>query len=105
MKKTIEDLVSSKDESQLTNEDKSNIKKIFLGTLMDGTIDTYFYIVSQYLSAKRQNKMTTADVAKLSDLPEMTVKRFENLQTIPKIITILKILKAVGLKLITIDND
>lgn len=99
MKQTIEDLVSSKDSSQLTDEDKNNIREIFLNALTDGTIDTYFYIISQYLHAKRQNEMTTADVAKLSQLPEMTIKRFENLQTIPKVITLLKILKAVGLTL------
>lgn len=103
MKQMIEDLVSSKDQSQLTDEDRASIKEVFLNTLTDGTIDTYFCIVSQYLSAKRQNKMTTADVAKQSELPEMTIKRFENLQTIPKIITLLKILKSVGLKLTTID--
>ena len=61
----------------------------------------YFSILSKYLDAKRRRNMSISDVATSSNLPEMTIKRFENLQSIPKVLTLLKILKAVGLGLVT----
>lgn len=101
MKQVIEELLSSKDDSQLTQDDKDNIKNIILTTLMDDSVDMYFSILSKYLDAKRRRNMSISDVATSSNLPEMTIKRFENLQSIPKVLTLLKILKAVGLGLVT----
>lgn len=106
MKPEIQKLVSSNRGANLSSAEKANIKEI-KGVLTDiletDTINTYFKIILNYLEAKREKNMLISDVAKSSGLPETTIKRFENLQSIPKILTLLKILESVGLSLTTMD--
>lgn len=110
MKNSIEELISSNNDSQLSDTDKDKINKEFLELLTDDTIKSYFRIVSCYMDARVNRNLLISDVAEKSGLPEMTIKRFENLQTIPKILTLLKILRSVGLDLNiiasnTVDNQ
>lgn len=100
MKESIEELVSSNNDTQLSDADRESINEIFLEVLTDESVKKYFEIVSQYIDARRSKELLISEVAKKSNLPEMTVKRFENLQTIPKILTLLKILKSVGLEVV-----
>ena len=43
--------------------------------------------------------MSTADVSIASNVPEITIERFENLQSVPQTITLMKILASVNLKI------
>ena len=95
MKQTIEELLFSQNTTVLTNEDKGNIKQVFLTTLSDQTTQEYFEILLKYMKAKRKLKMSTVDVSIASDVPEVT--RFENLQAVPQTITLMKILASVNL--------
>ena len=97
MKQTIEELLFSQNTTILTNEDKGNIKKIFLTTLSDQTTQEYFSILLKYMKAKRKLNMSTVDVSIASNVPEITVARFENLQSVPQAITLMKILASVNL--------
>ena len=99
MKQTIESLLFSQNTSILTNEDRENIKQIFLTTLSDHTTQEYFNILLRYMKAKRELKMSTADVSIASNVPEITIERFENLQSVPQTITLMKILASVYLKI------
>lgn len=99
MKYAIEKLLLSYDISQLTDSDKVSIKDIFLQSVSDEIINSYFSILLQYLNAKRDKKMSTDAVAKASGFPPTTIKRFENLQTIPQALTLMKILNSVGVEL------
>lgn len=104
MKQTIEELLSSNDSSQLTGGDRLSVKNIFLNSLSDDAINSYFTILSRYLKAKRQKAMSTNDVAHSSGFPPTTIKRFENLQTIPQALTLIKILKSVGLGINVVEE-
>jgi hypothetical protein len=97
MKQTIEELLFSQNTTVLTNEDKGNIKQVFLTTLSDQTTQEYFEILLKYMKAKRKLKMSTVDVSIASDVPEVTIARFENLQAVPQTITLMKILASVNL--------
>lgn len=57
----------------------------------------YFSILLKYMKAKRKLKMSTVDVSIASNVPEITVARFENLQSVPQAITLMKILASVNL--------
>ena len=81
------------------------VNKIFIDEILDGTLDIYYEILNQYIHAKKDKKMLTSDVSNKSNLPELTVKRFENLQNVPKLITAIKLLRAVGLHLTVIPID
>lgn len=100
MKKSIEELVTNGNGKELTEVSKAKIRDDLLAKLSDSSTDYYFQIVSAYMRARRAKGMTTVQVAKDSGVPEITVHRFENLQNIPSTTTLLKILKAVNLKLI-----
>lgn len=100
MKESIEELISSNSDIQLSDADKKSINEVFFEVLTDDSVKMYFEIVSKYIDARRSKELLISEVAKKSNLPEMTVKRFENLQTIPKILTLLKILKSVGLEVV-----
>lgn len=100
MKKSIEELVTNGNSNDLTEAGKAKIRDDLLDKLSDSSTDYYFQIVSAYMKARRAKGLTTVQVAKDSGVPEITVHRFENLQNIPSAMTLLKILKAVNLKLI-----
>lgn len=104
MKSSIEELISSKNDVRLTDNDKINVKSAILKTMNDESINTYFNLLARYLEAKRQKNLTSNDIARLSNFPKMTILRFENLQTIPQTLTLIKILNTVGLKL-TLEDE
>lgn len=97
MKQTIEELLFSQNTAILTNEDRGNIKQVFLTTLSDQTTQEYFEILLKYMKAKRKLKMSTVDVSIASNVPEVTIALFENLQAVPQTITLMKILASVNL--------
>lgn len=107
MKQTIEELLFSQNTTVLTNEDKGNIKQVFLTTLSDQTTQEYFEILLKYMKAKRKLKMSTVDVSIASNVPEVTITRFENLQAVPQTITLMKILASVnlGIQLESLSNS
>ncbi len=105
MKQTIEDLLFTRDDKILTTNDKAYIKEIFLQTLKDNTTRDYLDLLSMYMKARRKQDMSSADVSRMSGVPEITVLRFENLQTVPQTITLMKILNAVGLEICVTAKD
>lgn len=105
MKQAIEELLSSNDSSQLKEDDRLSVKSIFLNSISDDAINAYFAILSTYLKAKRKKEMSIKDVADTSGFPPTTIKRFENLQTIPQALTLIKILKSVGLELNIVEEQ
>lgn len=106
MKQTIEDLLFTRDDKILTNNDKAYIKEVFLQTLKDYSTREYLDILSTYIKARRKQNLSSADISRISGVPEITVLRFENLQSVPQTITLMKILNAVGLELrITVREE
>ena len=103
MKDSIESILESPD--PLSSEKINEVNQIFINELSNGTLDSYYKILSQYIKAKKAQNILTADVSNESGLPESTIKRFENLQVVPKVLTVIKILRAVGLKLTVTPID
>lgn len=97
MKKSIEDLLD--DSSILNKENLENINEVLLSSLINASSNEYFEILNAYIKAKKIHNLTTQKVAERSELPELTVKRIENLKTIPKALTLIKLLKSVNLRL------
>lgn len=108
MKSSIEILLDS--DSLLDSDDIGNINQTFLSDLSDGSLRNYLSILNEYIKQKKENGLSTFNISQKSHLPELTIKKFENLKTVPKILTVLKILRSVGLKLAVvpiskIDNE
>ena len=102
MKSEIESLIDP-DNSTLEGGDgtciEEHIKQVILETLQDESTIFYFDILKQYIKTKKSLGITTKEIALRSGLPEMTVKRFENLHTTPQITTVIKILASIGMRL------
>lgn len=104
MKTSIEKILTEEN-LRLSYENLSDINETFISEARDGIIDEYFEILQCYITNKKKKNIHTAFVAQKSGLPELTIKRFENLKTVPKISTIIKILHAVGLKLTVVPTN
>lgn len=105
MKRNIELLVEEKDIGVLGKGDIETISNIIFETFTSKSVDVYLDILNEYIIKKKSLKLNSASVAEKCDLPEATLKRFENLQTIPKALTLIKALNAVNLKLIAVPID
>lgn len=84
--------------SLIQNKDAS-IKSLVHSVLNDKNLDVYFQILNSYIYCKEERGLTIKEIAKISEIPEQTIMRFENLKTIPQTTTLIKILDAVGLEL------
>lgn len=100
MKATIEALLEN---PVLLKEEgnSANVSDIFIEELISGVIDEYFDILNKYIKAKKDLEMLNSDISKNSGLPDITIRKCENLQTIPRVFTLIKLLHSVGLKLTT----
>lgn len=105
MKQVIYNFLSSNDDSILSIDDKSTISSAIIESFTEDTVQIYFDLLVQYLKVKQKRCLTTDTVAKKCDLPPTTIKRFENLQTIPKALTLFKILKSVGLEIRAVPKE
>lgn len=102
MKMTIEDFINN---PSINTENIDGVNEAIINTLFNSETNNYFEILHSYMNNKKKNELTTSNVARMSDFPELTIKRFENMQNIPKITNLIKILNAVGLKLVAIPMD
>lgn len=59
----------------------------------------YFGILSAYNRSKKKRKLTISEIADACEVTPMTIKRVENLQNYPNIMTLLRMLQSVGLTL------
>lgn len=103
MKVTIENLLD--DGLKITPENSREISEMFINEITDGNVDEYCKILNTYIKSKKNLKLLTSDVSRESGLPEITIKKFENLQVFPRILTVIKILKTVGLKLTVVPIE
>lgn len=90
MEKYINSIVQNKDTS---------VKTAVHNVLNDKNLDVYFQILRSYIYYKEERGLTIKEIAKISEVPEQTIMRFENLKTIPQTTTLIRILDAVGLEL------
>lgn len=100
MKKTIEDVITSSGEVPFSECDTKNISEIIVSVLEDEVLNDYFYILGKYYDAKTAMKLTTTQISKNCGIPELTIRRTENLRNIPNIINLIRMLKSVGLQLV-----
>jgi transcriptional regulator with XRE-family HTH domain len=56
-------------------------------------------LVSEVIKRRMELNLTQRDLAKLTGVPQPQIARFETFGTVPRIDTILKIIKPLGLKL------
>lgn len=103
MKPTIENLLDNG--FVVNSENSKDICKLFVNEITEGNMDEYFKILNIYIKTKKQMELLTSDISQKSGLPEITIKKFENLQVVPKVLTVIKILKTVGLKLTVVPID
>ena len=96
--KTINDTIENFSNEILTKSCGQKINDFFINGMKDSDSLQYFNILSMYHKHKRRKNLTTKIISKKTGLPELTIKRIENLQVIPKMSTMLKILDAVDLK-------
>lgn len=64
-------------------------------------LDEYLKILGSYNAMKKKKGLNITQIARIAETPELTVRRFENLQSFPNVITLIKILRAVGLTVST----
>lgn len=103
MKASIENLLD--DGFKINSENSKDIRELFVNEIIEGNVDEYFKILNTYIKTKKNLKFLTSDVSKESGLPEITIKKFENLQVVPRILTVIKILKTVGLRLTVVPIE
>lgn len=103
MKSSIETILESPE--SISEESIKEINKTFINEILDGTLDSYYEILNQYIHAKKEKNILTSDISNHTGLPELTVKRFENLKSVPRVLTAIKILHAVGLQLTVVPID
>ena len=94
IEKIIED-----DSRFLTEENMKRINEALVDDLTKGELKYYFELLDFYYKEKKNKGLTTSDIAQKCDIPEITVRRYENLQSIPKVLTLLKILRTMNLTL------
>lgn len=104
MKKKIENmlidtLLSDSFSEILDKESAQLINSVFIQEIESGVLLDYFEIIHNYNLKKNDCLLTTQQISKMCGLPELTIGRVENMQVVPKILTLQKMLKAVGLKL------
>lgn len=104
MKKNVKGLIGEKSPA-ISLENINEINASLTEEFVSGTLDEYFKILDEYIKKKELLNMTTATVAQKSNFPELTIKRFENLQCIPKITNLIKILNAVELNLAVVPIE
>ena len=97
MKNEIESLIDG-DRNRMA-DDLSGVIDDMRSYLTDDSRKDYYRILSAYNKAKKQKQLKISDIAESCNLAAMTVKRIENLQSLPNITTLLKMLDAVGLTL------
>lgn len=79
--------------------DTKNISEIIVSILEDEILNDYFYILGKYHEAKTAMKLTTTQISKDCGVPELTIRRTENLRNVPNIINLMRMLNSVGLQL------
>lgn len=97
MKNEIESLIDG--EGNRMADDLSGVIDDMRSYLEDDSRKEYYRILSAYNKAKKEKKLKISEVAASCNVASMTIKRIENLQSLPNITTLLKMLDAVGLTL------
>ncbi|CAG9622795.1 helix-turn-helix domain-containing protein [Sutcliffiella rhizosphaerae] len=62
-------------------------------------------IVGKLIAARDRKSISQRELSKISGIPQKTISRIENGIDIPKILTLLKLTKALGLELALIDKE
>ena len=104
MKRTIEELIEDTS-TKITEENIKGISEVIVDDLLSDFMQNYFDILSKYIKTKKEKDLSTPFVARKSELPELTVKRVENIQSIPKVTNLIKMLNSVGLKLAVVPIE
>ena len=99
MKKEIETFLETICMDNYNPKQVEDVSEIMLKILESEAHREYFEIVNKYMLQKKELNMTLTSVAEISGSPILTVRRFENLKHYPNIITLIKLLNTVGLKL------
>ena len=105
MKKEIESLLETpvtEFRPQTYDSEKiEHVSKLMAKMAESVDLDEYLKIVSSYNAMKKEKQLNIIQIARIAETPELTIRRFENLQSIPNILTLIKILRAVGLTVST----
>lgn len=104
MKPIIEELIND-NSLKINKENIQGISESIVEELLSSEMSNYFEILNAYINKKKEKDMSTSVVARTSEFPELTIKRFENIQSIPKVTNLIKVLHSVGLKLIAVPID
>ena len=97
-KKDLDEFIDDMFFTKLTQDSGQKINDIFTKEMEAGLLLQYFSILDMYNKHKRKHNLTTKAIAEITSLPELTITRVENLQVVPKLSTILKMLDSVGLQ-------
>lgn len=82
------------------NDYKEHVKKIDPASGRDLTeIEEQAKIISTVIEQRNALGLSQRDLAELCGIPQSSVARIESFQTTPNLATLLKILRALGLKL------
>ena len=89
----------SKQLSHIEEEDKVAYKNL-LKLDEDNILFVYLYILKKYYDTKNKLQYSTSKVAREMEVPELAVKRFENLHNLMSLSTFIKIMKVCDLTII-----
>ena len=82
------------------NDYKEHVKKIDSASGRDLTeIEEQAKIISAVIEQRNSLGLSQRDLAEICGIPQSSVARIESFQTTPNLATLLKILRALGLKL------
>lgn len=99
MKKDIEFLLETYNLESYDPQNPDDVSKLIIKIMQSEAQDDYFKILSTYNKYKKAKKLNISNVSEGAGVPTLTVRRFENLQHFPNVLTLINILHAVGLKL------
>lgn len=105
MKKNIETLLETFNLDEFNPEDTEDVSKVITKIIEGKSHNEYFGILNAYIVQKKALKMSISDISKKSGIPVLTIKRFENLQNCPNVITLINLLHAIGLKILISPLD
>lgn len=107
MKKEIESLIEGFNLESFDPQNIEEVTDVVIKIMESKSQNEYFEIMNRYVSQKKALRMSTSDVSRSSGVPLFTVRRFENLHSCPNVLTLMNMLRAVGLKitLMPVENE